>query len=1114
MSPTSNSPMTGDDLPEFDLAGDLPSGMTVLEASAGTGKTYALTALVARFIAERPDLTVDQVLMVTFTRAAATEMKDRVRLRLFDLQGHLAGTTPLDDPWVKRVAECDAHERAQRLARVRTALSSLDSASITTIHGFCQQTIREMGVSGGDLAAGEVAEGDSSIVEQRVRDGLLQRLGADPSYFGTTDVVGTPTKVEKSVLSVLKAHASNAGSRLAPALDASCDSETPHRWVEFVQSVMADIEQSRIASGRLSFDDLISGMRRVVEQRPVVIRVRQQYRLVLIDEFQDTDASQWGIFERLFLDDPTVGASPTVVCVGDPKQAIYRFRGADIAAYLDAIARPGVIKFKMATNWRTDRPLVEAMNTLMHSMSLGGDEIRYVQVSAAATQQESALAGGGEPFQIRWVEKDDDDITADIARPAIATDLVNHVVELLSKGRLRRGEHEVAVKPGDIAVLVRSHRDAEPVLEALRRRGIPAVRSRLGTVAETEAMAQMQLLAAAIAGPANARLVRSLALTWFVDVQHSDVLSDEVVENLQARCARWASLLQRGGAAALSIALRTDGEVLAALARSELERRLTDIEHLLELVQAETRGAPMQPTHLLRVLRSLVDDIGDPEARTRRTDTDADAVQITTMHSSKGLEYPIVLLPYPKSPNLDKPYVYSMVDDDGTKVRYIDAAPSIKWTSGDLTVDVRKEKTKQEIAEDELRLMYVALTRAKHQVVMWWADTDGAVKGSAAQVLFRHNNVILSPPTNDEDTAEYFASLAEHIGPSCGLKSFAHSIEPSNVSVPRHDVSSELSVARFNRDELRRDDWYRWSFSSMMRSESAPTPVREFGGGDEVGPDTGAEATSGEPVVSALLAMPASNHFGTLVHELYEQLDFASPTLEADLAALIEADERVATLDIDPATLCAGLCDVVRTPLVGLYPGTALADIGAGDRLAELEFHFPIVDTDMPLARSAIADLAVQHTTGAVRDYFSHVAATWTDERVRGLMTGSIDAVLRVDGRYTVIDYKSNRVHPKDSVALDGHYSGAGLLEAMASHDYLMQALLYSVALHRFLFERLPDYDPEVHHGGAGYLFIRGMSGPDTPVLDGVVRGLSVWRPPTALLDALDRCFAGHEVLA
>lgn len=1119
-TPSTAQPSTVDDLPEFDLAGPLPIGMTVLEASAGTGKTYALTALVARCVAEGT-VTIDQVLMVTFTRAAATEMKDRVRLRLFDLQRHLSGAADLGEPWVQAVADCTDAERAARLTRVTAALSGIDGAAITTIHGFCQQMIREMGVAGGDIALGEVSEGDTSVIDQQVRDGLLRTLAEAPDHFGPLSAKTTPRKIEERLVSVLQRHAANAGSVLAPVAGSNPDKVEADRWAAFVRDAYARIEQMRIASGRLSFDDLISGMRQIARQRSVASRARSQYRLVLIDEFQDTDAAQWNIFEQLFLDDPSAGESPTVVCVGDPKQAIYRFRGADIAAYLAATSRPGAVKLKLATNWRTDRPLVEAMNVLMHSMSLG-DDIRYVQVTAAAQQRESALLGGGAPFQVRWVERGDDDVTAPVARPAIAIDLVNHVVELLAKGRLRRKDGEVPVKPGDIAVLVRSHRDAEPVIDALRRRGIPAVRSRLGAVTDTDAMAQLQVLAAAIANPANASLVRALVLTWFVDVAHVDVLSDPVVEALQVRCARWGAILQQGGAAALSAALRTDVEVLSALARAELERRLTDLEHLLELVQSETRGAPMSPSHLLRVLRSLADDDhSDPEARTRRTDTDADAVQITTMHSSKGLEYPIVLLPFPKKPTVDQPYVYSIANDEGVKVRYIDAAPHVEWAIAGLDAKRRKELAGAEIEADELRLMYVALTRAKHQVIMWWAPTDGAEKGPTAKVLFRLPDGTASAPSDDDGTEAAFAGLAQRIGSACSVRSFSVMIGPSKERVPTPAALGELAVAAFDRDELQRTDWYRWSFSSMMRADAVPTPLREHGGADESEREQAAAAT-GSTFTSHLLAMPASNHFGTLVHELYEAVDFASPTLDDDLAALIAGDARVAALGIDPHVFRRGLVDVVRTPLTGLYDGVPLSAIGSADRLAELEFHFPILDTDAPLARNAIARLAAEHIEGAIRDYFVEVGTRWSDEQLRGLMTGSIDSVLRVDGRYTVIDYKSNRVHPKpdpgqhavDGSVADAHYSGAALLAQMASHDYLMQALLYSVALHRFLAERLPGYDPEVHHGGAGYLFVRGMSGADTPVIDGVVRGLSVWRPPTALLDALDRLFARREVAA
>ena len=1105
------------DIENFDLAGELPAGMTVLEASAGTGKTYSLTALVARYIAEH-DITTDQVLMVTFTRAAAGEMKDRTRQRLLEVLHHLDGTVPADDPWIRRIAECDATEHAARLTRIRNAVSTIDAAAITTIHGFCQQALREVGVRGGDIAVGDIADADSSVLEAVVRDELLRVLGDDPDHLGQSvrdnGQRRSARDIEEMMMKVVSALAKNAGSIAAPP--SSCDDEIARRWADFARNVATKVEEARIASGHLSFDDLISGMERASSVQSVVERMRRQYRVVLIDEFQDTDAAQWGIFRRLFLDGPSEAASPVVVCVGDPKQAIYRFRGADIAAYLDAVSRPGVVKFKMATNWRTDRALVQSMNALMRDLDLGDGQIRYIEVEAAAKNETPGLLGGGSPLQIRWIAKGTRDLTVETARPAIASDLANQVVDLLDRGSVRRGDEFTPVRPGDIAVLVRGHDEAEFIVAALTSRGIPVVRSKIGTVVDTPAMDQLRVLAAAIADPANARLVRALVLTWFVDLPHSAVLDDGLVEALQARCAAWGSVIERGGAAAFLGALRTDPAVLAALARADLERRLTDVEHILELVQAETKGAGMHRSHLARVLDALVADTSESDARTRRTDTDADAVQITTMHSSKGLEYPIVFVPYAKQPRPDKPYVYSGEQVDGVRIRRVDAAPWFDWVHADDSPERRAALTAKETADDERRLIYVALTRAKHQVIVWWAGTRGVDKGSLAQVLFRDadGSSVTAPASNDGLEA-YFDELATRVGPSLTVHRLSTEVEPRERAAVPAPPAFDLRTAEWTRGELRRDTWYRWSFSSMMASDLMPSHDRQRGGDDEGDGDTDeSAAVDGQQFDGPLLGLPAHAEFGTLVHALMEHVDFTRTDRTAHLDELIGADGRVAALEIDRAALRDGLAAVIDTPLHGLFDGTRLADIPTSDRLAEMEFHFPILDTNGSMLRTEIARIAALDTGSPYHDYFSRLAAGWTTERIGGLMTGSIDVVLRVGSRYAVVDYKSNRLHRFGEAATTGHYSGVALLRAMESHDYPMQALLYSLALHRFLSMRLPGYDPDLHHAGSGYMFVRGMTGADTPVIGGQVRGLSAWRPSTEVLRRLDALFAGKELAA
>ena len=1109
----------------FDLTHSLPSReWLLLEASAGTGKTYSLTALVARYVAEE-GLRADELLMVTFTRAAAAEMKQEVREQLLRALNALnAPDSGKLDPWLANLRDCSVDEQSLRRERLETAISNIDSATISTIHGFFQQALGDLGIRSGDAKTPAPAESDAVVSQKVIRDVLVNRFAANALALDPTGSKD-PMSVEGSVAKVLKSTSSNLGAELAPAPDTS----PAGQWSAIIQELRKVIKEERVNQGVVAFDDLIVDLVEKLDD-PVlgdeIIRVlRSRYRLVLIDEFQDTDTFQWRLFSKVFDLDGVPDEFLALIVVGDPKQAIYRFRGADIDAYLKAADDRSMSKRQMTTNYRTDRPLVEALNAWLTGVTFGDEDIAYVPVTTPDNHANARLTGGGQPLQFRFLANPNKK-NADPVRAAISIDVADHIQKLLKDGEIVAEQGSSAeprrVKLDDICILVRGHNDAEPLVEELRKRHIPAVRSRIGSVLESDAMDQLRLLLTAMANPSDSRRVRAVQLSWFapnpVVVTPSTELTEtkqDPIEVLQNKCRDWANELEARGLVGWYQVLRLDDEVIKEISSDfEAERRLTDLEHIIELLDGQLGGRRAPVSAVLRALDELKETMNtEAEAQKRRIDTDRDVIQITTMHSSKGLEYPIVLMPFPKGITKSSVSVY---EDEG--VRYVDAAPSIAWVDNDLDQTERKRRDEMEAEGDELRLLYVAATRAQHQLVIWWgkAPSDSSHKGPLARVLFGSTENLEQETKVDDDTArEKLTQLVKRLGPNVSFDELTKWEDNREWEAPTPEVSGVLTAEPFPEHDIERDGWYRWSYSSLSKGARANNEGSARGGTDEApgGPELG-EDSGPQTFEGPLLGMQASADFGTFVHELFEVIDLSAFDVEAEVRSVIETSGRAASFDADPEVLAQGLMLAIDTPLGAAADDATLRAIGS-NRLNELVFHFPLADGNSPITPTTLFELAASYDDDQFSDYFKALAAGNRMSAMAGLMTGSIDSVLRLgdasNGTYGVVDYKTNRLHTPGDIAPVSAYGYESMKHAMEHGDYPLQILVYNVALHRMLQLRLAGYDIDRHIGETNYLFVRGMIGPDTAVIDGQRNGVFAWRPSSELIVAASRLLGGQS---
>ncbi|HLT85509.1 MAG TPA: UvrD-helicase domain-containing protein, partial [Phototrophicaceae bacterium] len=1085
------------------------------EASAGTGKTWTIAALTARYVAEGV-APLAEVLVVTFGRAATSELRDRVRERLVSTARRLrepdARTSP--DAVVRHLADADEAELAARQRRLDAAVADFDAATITTTHGFCEQMLTALGIAA-DVDSGTTFITDPSDLRDEVVDDLYLRR-----YAREAD----PVLTVEAAREVARAAVGDPHAGLEPA-DVPAESLAGHRYA-FARDVVAEVARRKRARRLRDYDDLLVVLRDAltdpVTGAAAAGRVRSRYSLVLVDEFQDTDPVQWEILRTAF------HGHRTLVLIGDPKQAIYAFRGGDVVTYLAARAE-ATSAATLGRNWRSDEPLLRGLDTLFRGAALGDEDILVRPVDA---QHPGRRLDGGAPVRVRQVTREpfgkrgNQNPPVNQVRELIAADVAADVVRQLGHVTLHVDGRARPLAPRDVAVLCRRNADAAAVRDELVAAGVPAVVSGLSSVFGTPAADDWLTLLTALEQPGHAGRTAALALTPFVgwDARRLATAADPDRDRLSDTVRRYAHLLAEAGVAALVEALQADGLAQRLTARADGERRLTDTRHIGQLLHLAAVENRYGVSALTDWLRSRVAEAPEDyaEERSRRLETDAAAVQVVTVHASKGLEFPVVYVPYEWDRFESRtPPVLRLHDAAGRRVLHVGG------TDDPAYAELRERHADEERGED-LRLLYVALTRAACQVVTWWAPSRNSASGPLSRLLLGGHAPGEVPPRKvptpaDDAVAATLAALAGASGGTVEVESVAAT--PERVRwVPPPAVPAALSAGTLDRsfDQT----WRRLSYSGLTAAaheqlhRAGPEP-ESLGTVDEVDVDvtgprgaTRAEEAALE-VPLPLGDLPAGTTFGTLVHDVLEHVDTAAPDLCAELRR--RCAEGLRMPGVEPEELADGLLEVLRTPLGPAAGGRTLADVRPADRLAELSFELPLAGGDAPTGPGAtLADLAalVRHHLPATDPFapYADRLGGLAPARLRGYLTGSIDAVLRLrdaEPRYLVVDYKTNRLAPWEEPLTAWHFRPAALTEAMMAAHYPLQLLLYLVALHRYLRWRQPGYDPETHLGGGLYLFVRGMCGPDAPVLGDAPTGVMAWRPPAPLVVALSDLLGG-----
>ena len=1068
---------------DFDPDRPLVRATTVLEASAGTGKTHAIADLAVRLLGDG-STTIDRLLLVTFGRDATRELRSRVREHLLQAAGETGDT--------------------EVRANLHRALAGFDAAAVMTIHEFCQAMYTRLGVLATGDPSGTLLPDLRPLVREVAVDEYLRRYAfaqrRPPMPLADRDRWDVQNGADRLARDAVE----NALRTIVPT-DAP---EPVAERIRFAEQVRVTSAARRHRLGLLTFDDQLLRLRTALAD-PVTgtnacERLRGGVDYVLVDEFQDTDPVQWEILRRLF-----DGHRPMVL-IGDPKQAIYTFRGADVQAYLRA-AQGASARFGLSRNYRSDAALVEALGTLFAGLRLGdGIDVRPVTADRPACGLRRA---GSDVVPVvlttldqpqKW-QRARDQVVADVAVQVRAL-LTGH--ELFDDGELPGDKGWRAVDPGDIAVLVRTNTLAQRVADALRARGVPVALSGAESIFASPAASDWLLLLRALASGWRGDL-RKAVRTAFFEASLADLAGadEQRVADWTATLRQWDRILHGAGVAALFAAIGAETDFIdRVLSRPDGERLMTDFRHVAELLHGASGHDRPSATWLAEWLAEQLNRPAAESERTRRLETDSRAVQVKTVHRAKGLQYPIVLLP-----DLWKPFGSS--GDDGGALLFHDDEGRALVDLGGAEAPGRLERYRRdqrEEAEEELRLLYVAFTRARCQVRAWWARTEQTADSALQRVLYRPRTAEPSVPAAryplDAPPGTLSPGELDWLRNAPGIdvrpiELRTHLPAPPGVAPP-----PALRARGFGRSIDA--DWRRTSYSGLTAGVHHDAPLLL----DEPEEVQGATPSLSAATPSPMRDLPGGTQFGTLVHALFEQVDPGPDpdTLRTNLArAAAEWLPRFPLPGVDAGRLVESLLPAFATPLGPLADGRSLAELPLTDRLAELTFDLPM-EPAWPLTLGDVADLLRRRLPAD--DPLVGYPALLADpalagQPLRGFLTGSIDAVLRVgEGdrpRFLVVDYKTNRLGGDDLTL--GHYAQGPMVTAMCASHYPLQALLYCVALHRFLAGRLAGYDPERHLGGVLYLFVRGMGGPAA----GPETGVFAWRPPATLVTELSRLLGG-----
>ncbi len=1168
----------------FDIAHTPLAGVNLIEASAGTGKTYAIEGLFLRLILEK-HVPIEKILVVTFTKAATAELITRIHRKLFNaLEAFRRGASedPLIDALVKKT-----NPAVLSVQLLQDALTNFDRASIFTIHGFCQRILHENAFETGNLFDTELISDQTHILQEIADDFWRQHfyradpeflnyvlksitgpayflnllktirsakikivpeidepvLGTLPSYrlelqhlrdewregkgrviekmkdsaldsriYGSRELIaGSRLSKRERTLSELAGQLNDfldpanigfplfkefvkftaqklqtsARKGMTPPSDHFFDRcETLHTLAEALQRELevkliylkkavltdagAELTRRKRDRNVVFFDDLLVVLREAIKTaagNTLVEEVRAKYAAALVDEFQDTDALQYDIFSKIF-----DSRDHVLFMIGDPKQAIYGFRGADIFSYLTA-SRDAQNRYTLLKNWRTGPLLNRAVNTIFSNIAspFVFEEISFSKGEAAVSAASDSDLDS-QALQLWFVSRPDGKALSKADAVEIISDQVaNEIVRILSDKPSRYREE-------DIAVLVRTNRQAQLMKEKLSEKQIPAVLYHSGNVFETKQAVELRRILVSMADPKDKKKLKAALATGvmgfgagMINAMTDDAAFwDKYSASNQQYFLLWRS---RGFMVMFRSFLQTEQVGKRLLSLPDGERSMTNLLHLAELLH---RRSVEKETGMIGLIRWLEEQMSmpvpGPETHQLRLETDARAISIVTIHKSKGLEYPIVFCPF------------SWEGSEVRKDSIIFHDPADRYLTLDLQPDKKGPnscRAQIELLAENVRLLYVALTRAKYRCYLVWGLFKNTSTSAMAYLFHR------PPIAEGVDMMEALRQAMS--GKSLGelyaeMKALEDKSEKSIQIIKK--TSSEPSAAyhppavsyspRSCREFTGSIDntWQVKSYSSIVSRalQAADVPDRDALIDPVIssaGYQNENDGRAGQAESRDILLFPKGVRAGNFFHDIFEHIDYRP---ENSAAALKLVENKLQAHGFSPTwykAVCQMISYVVDTPLSGSDGSMRLSALEPHERINEMAFYFPLRLLSPGLLQEAYQGLDETEVPAVLPEKIGRLNFS----PARGFMKGYIDLVFRYKERYYIVDWKSNYLGPRIE-----DYHRRYLHHVMQESLYVLQYQIYALAVDRYLTLRVPGYRYDNHFGGVFYIFCRGFS--------------------------------------
>jgi exodeoxyribonuclease V beta subunit len=1291
-------------------------GINLIEASAGTGKTYTITTLFIRLILEQ-QLTVDQILVVTFTEAATEELRDRIRRRLHEALTAFEQEHSEDEVLTGLMTHCE-HQSA--IFRLTNALRGFDEAAIFTIHSFCRQMLQDNAFESGLLFDTELVSDQSHLLREIVEDFWRQYFYSSSQLFITYALengystpksllntlnygqyVGQPflniipksqsalteakelafytafsetqqtwqtqaTEVEDLLLNDGNLNRNKYRKKSIPQWCKAVDTflnapvmsiNLPDKFIKFTnheialgtkkgklspqhpffehsdkllnsQKTLADSFEKHLLTLKIqlfdiakqslarkkhehriqSFDDLLINLYKALKGKNgenLARLIRNKFQAALIDEFQDTDPVQYEIFRRIYgspLPSPppegtlsgTNSHSQILFLIGDPKQAIYSFRGADIFTYMTAY-RDAQNRYTLATNWRSEADLIGGVNQLFmqtkHPFLFEDITFQPVQAPVPALPLDPSQGPENEqprlkienkllpPLQLWFVPRHlsncpgDKPINKGWAKQRIPYSISHEIARLLTLAQ--NGQALIDDKPlaaGDIAILVRTNAQAFSMQKVLTQLQIPSVLYSRESLFTSHEVMEIERVLQAIADIGNDALLKAALTTDILGLSgtelHHLMENDSAWQTYLNRFQNYHQLWEHKGFIQMYRSLLLEEQVQPhLLSYPDGERRLTNVLHAGEVLQQIAMQQKLGMTGLCQWLSLQRQQQSAAEEQQLRLESDEKLVKIVTIHKSKGLEYPIVFCPF-----VWDGYLYNSKSD---QFIFHDEEEKMTLDLGSEEIEAHRARALEEERAENLRLFYVAVTRAKHRCYLVWGafkdaststlahllhpgvnieKTDDAILWQSLQSMATASNQQIqvsnlptdkTPYTRPIEKREnlkprYFKGKIDKTWKVSSFSSISYQLSVSSYQLDAERPDYDETASKFPLDHLPRplgegwgegqpsrplgegwgegppplgegwgegpppleegwyedqppleegwyegqppleEGWYEglppleegwsegpppleegWSEGPLPQGEGQPPrPLGEGRGEGQPPRPLGEGRGEGH---QNILSFPRGARPGRFMHALFEYLDFTKP----DDSLIANQLERFGYDSEQWQPVIKTMVDnVLNTSLDAKQPNLTLSQISRDKRLNELEFYYPLSRITPQGLQKVFVDFG-HHSLAPIAEEASRLRFA----PVQGFMKGFMDMVFEYQGRYYLVDYKSNflGIQPED-------YAEDHLTEVMTQQGYLLQYHIYAVALHRYLTARLPDYQYDNHFGGIYYLFLRGMN--------------------------------------